>query len=113
MDLLRVPRLLHARPWLVAVLACLLLSAQWLGQVHRIAHAAQHSASADLADWGHTVDGEECRLLDHLGQDLGLVFAGGLAAADLPQAAPAALRHRNAELSARWQRGARAPPARA
>jgi len=116
----RVDRLLHARPWLVAVLLCVLLGAQGLGHLHRIAHAGHgqghshsHShgpAEHDEAGWGHAADGAECRLHDQLGQDLGLAFARILVADALPQAQPAPLQIRSAALSSRWQRGARAPP---
>ncbi|MBA4341868.1 MAG: hypothetical protein C0423_06920 [Methylibium sp.] len=113
---LRADRLLHARPWLVAVLLCVLLAAQGLGHLHRIAHAGHsHSHSHgpteyDEAGWGHAADGAECRLHDQLGQDLPLAFARSLVADTLPQAQPAPPQPRSAALTSRWQRGARAPP---
>lgn len=115
---LRADRLLRARPWLVAVLLCVLLAAQGLGHLHRIAHGG-HSQSLspshastehDEAGWGHAADGAECRLLDQLGQDLGPAFAQSLFADALPQAQPASPQPRSAALTSRWQRAARAPP---
>lgn len=116
---LRADRLLHARPWLVAVLLCVLLGAQGLGHLHRIAHAGHSQSHShgptehDEAGWGHAADGAECRLHDQLGQDLGLAFARALVADTRPQVQPAPLQPRSAALSARWQRGARAPPSAA
>ncbi|WP_397534847.1 hypothetical protein [Roseateles sp.] len=114
-------RLLHARPWLVAVLLCVLLGAQGLGHLHRLAHGG-HSQSHthshaptehDDAGWGHAADAAECRLHDQLGQDLGPAFAHSLVADALPKAQPASPQARSASLSSRWQRGARAPPSAA
>jgi hypothetical protein len=111
---------LHRQPsqptrWLAWLCLAVLLAAQGLGQIHRLAHAsaaadAAWTASHDDHDWGHHQGSLDCQVLDHLGQADG-VASPPLHAGHAPQqACPAAPLARSASLSARWSRGAREPP---
>ncbi|HEX2013298.1 MAG TPA: hypothetical protein VJN44_20380 [Roseateles sp.] len=98
--------------WLLWLSLVLLLSAQGLGQVHRIAHAQQPDAARHQHDegWGHASGSADCQILDHLAHDCGPVPLPALAAAALPLGWMPAAAPQAVFLSARWSRGARAPP---
>lgn len=107
------PRRARLSPWLAGWLLAVLLGAQLLGQWHRIEHArpaqgSEESAAAKL--WGHSLGSEDCRALDQLGQNLGLDFFSLPALLAVASFALYAAPLHQASLSARWQRGARAPP---
>lgn len=101
-------------PWLAGWLLAALLGAQLLGHWHRIEHARPAQGSEESAVtklWGHSLGSEDCRALDELGQNLGLDFFCAPALLAIPSFALYAAPLHHASLSARWQRGARAPPA--
>lgn len=100
--------------WLAWLCLALLLSAQGLGQVHRIAHAhAHHESQEDHGHdgWGHAGDSADCQILDHLAQDGAPAALSFALPAELPQGWFAAPAPRAVFLAAQWSRGARAPPA--
>ncbi|QPF73861.1 hypothetical protein G8A07_13650 [Roseateles sp. DAIF2] len=97
--------------WLLWLALALLLSAQGLGQLHRIAHAPQqHSHSHHEDGWGHASGSADCQILDHLAHEGGPLPLAQLAPAPLPQGWTAAAAPSPVFLSARWSYGARAPP---
>jgi hypothetical protein len=100
--------------WLAWLCLALLLAAQGLGQIHRIAHASAANSdwttSHHAHDWGHHQGSVDCQVLDHLGQADGAASLPLLAGLAPQQACPPAPLARSASLSARWSRGAREPP---
>ena len=105
--------------WLAWLALALLLSAQGLGQLHRVAHAGAHGAARlqaqgpakSAADWGHVAGSADCQLFDQLGHVDGLPDVLVLPLAALPAAPAAGPLARSARLPARWSLRARAPPA--
>lgn len=117
---LRARRPAPALAWLAWLCLTLLLATQGLGQVHRIAHAhasgaAWYQASAGGSEgrgdgWGHASGSADCQLYDQLGHVDGLPTFVPPPCAALPTAPAAGPLLVSASLSARWTRGARAPP---
>lgn len=108
------PRHARTQPltrWLLWLALTLLLSAQGLGQVHRIAHAQQQQEHQHEDGWGHASGSADCQILDHLAHEGAPQPAFAPAVAVLPQALGAAAQPPSAFPSGRWSRGARAPPA--
>lgn len=99
--------------WLAWLCLALLLAAQGVGQVHRIAHglpAALQAADDGRHHWGHASGSLDCQVLDQLGHVDGLPCVVALPAG-LPAASPVAdLVPPPAALGARWARHARGPP---
>ncbi len=58
------------KPWLMGLIACVLVAAQWLALAHQVRHApglTAAAASGHQADGGHDAGSGECRLTDQAG----------------------------------------------